>query len=67
MYYNTIEELKQTYEYSDMTEEELRLIINDSTKSYPENCYHKLLGNSSGEKAKILMKIWQKIKNPEIY
>lgn len=66
-YYNTIEELKYAYEHSDMSEEQLQDIINKNQLSNPTNIYYKLKGNRSLDKANILVGIWKKIHNYEIY
>jgi len=66
-YYNTIEELKYAYENSDMSEKELGDIINNSKLSNTDNVYYKLKGNMSFDKANILVEIWKKTYNYEIY
>ena len=66
-YYNTIEELKYAYKNSDMDEERLREIINNSKLSNTNNIYYKLKGNMSFGKANILVEIWKKTYNYEIY
>jgi len=66
-YYNTIEELKYAYENSDMSEKQLKDILNDGKLSNTQNTYDKLEGEFSFDKARILVKIWKKNYNYEIY
>lgn len=66
-YYNTIEELKYAYENSDMDKKELRDIINNGKLSNTDNVYYKLKGDMSLDKAEILIEIWKKTYNYEIY
>lgn len=66
-YYNTIEELKYAYENSDMDKEELREIINNGKLSNTDNVYYKLKGDMSFDKAEILIEIWKKTYDYEIY
>lgn len=66
-YYNTIEELKYAYENSDMDEERLREIINNGKLSDVDEIYYKLKRDKSFDKANILVEIWKKTYNYEIY
>ena len=66
-YYNTIEELKYEYENSDRDKKELRDIINKGKLSNTDNVYYKLKGDMSFDKAEILIEIWKKTYDYEIY